>query len=307
MMASLADSTRMGLYAFASRTHAHHLRSTIGCADHVGGARRVPLLPLSSYNAAGRFWRWRSCSIVQTMDEVKKKVYLDIFAAPGTLLPVAAGATALMGSWAVGGNPTATFAGIAAMLLGAGICATRLILGLESITERAYEHSLEKKRKAQEAALEHLRQRLLTDNDPRTQNCLSELRLLYSRLRDRIDQGTVNSAAYDVIDGVDQLFRTCINQLEHSVDLWETANTMRGPARKNMLEQRNELVEEICDTVVHLGSTVEKFHAVTTNKNRSELSRLRNELDRSIEVAKAVEARTEQLTETKSYDPKDFE
>ena len=82
---------------------------------------------------------------------------------------------------------------------------------------------------------------------------------------------------------------------------------MRGPARNDMLQQRDELVDEICETVVHLGQTVDKFHAVTTNKNRNELARLRKELDRSMEVAKEVERRTDQLIEQRSYDPREFE
>ena len=241
------------------------------------------------------------------MDDVKKKVYLDIFAAPSTLLPVAGGLTALIASWAIGGDATMTFAGVAGVLTGVGVLATRLIVGLDKITERAYEHVVSHQQRQQEKAMEHLHGRLVMDNDPRTQNCLTELRHLYGRLKDRVERGHVNAAAYDVIEGVDQLFRTCVDQLEHSIDLFETARTMRGPARNDLVQQREELVNEICETVVHLGQTVDKFHAVTTNKNRNELARLRKELDRSMEVAKEVERRTEQLTTERDYDVREFE
>lgn len=241
------------------------------------------------------------------MDEVKKKVYLEIFASPETLLPVAGGITALMLSWAVGGNNAMNFAGLAGILGGAGMMATRLILGLERITQQAYDHVVRRQRRQQEESLERLHQRLLTDQDPRTQKCLTDLRQLVARLKVKVDNDNVNSAAFSVIEGVDQLFNSCVAQLEHSVDLWETARTMQGSSREAMLHQRDELVREICETVDHLAQSVEKFHAVTTHKNRSELARLRRELDQSMQVAREVERRTDELTQQRSYNAEEFE
>ena len=81
------------------------------------------------------------------MDEVKRKVYLDIFASPFSLLPLGGGLTALLASWAVGGNPTITMAGVAGVLGSIGITMSRLILGVENLTEKAYEYELQKQQK----------------------------------------------------------------------------------------------------------------------------------------------------------------
>lgn len=230
-------------------------------------------------------------------DAVRRKVLLDIFAAPTSLLPVAGGLTALMASWATGGDATMTFAGIAGVLSGIGILASRLILGLDKLTENAYDYYVDRQRHEQEANLQRLDQQLEADNDPRTQNCLRELRHLYARLKSKVDSGRITPAAYDVIEGVDNMFSVCVKQLEHSLELWETAKTMRGPARDSMVAQREELVREICDTVIHLGNTVEQFHLVTTKKNREDLARLRAELDESLEIARRVEERKAELGE----------
>ena len=242
------------------------------------------------------------------MDDVKKKVYLDIFASPGTLLPAAAGVTALLGSWAVGGDTTMTFVGISGILAGVGVLATRLILGLDGITQRAYDLVLSRQREQQESALQQLRERLVSDHDPRTQACLDELRHLHARMKEKLgnEVAGASSSAYGVMQGVDEIFHACVTQLKQTADLWETARTMRGSARQSLLEQRDVLVAEICTTVDHLGRTVEKFHEVTTHKNRKELSRLRQELDQSIQVAREVERQTEELTHRK-YDEHDFE
>ena len=234
-------------------------------------------------------------------DAVRRKVLLDIFAAPSTLLPIAGGLTVLMASWASGGSVTLNFAGIAGVLGGFGILASRLILGLDKLTQDAYDFIVDRQRSDQEAALERLDDQLVKDRDSRTQNCLRELRHLYSRLKTKVDSGRITPGAYDVIEGIDNMFRACVKQLGHSLELWETAKTMRGPARETILQQRNELVEEICATVVHLGNTVEQFHLVTTQKNRDDLARLRSELDESLEIARRVEERKSELGEETQY------
>ncbi len=239
------------------------------------------------------------------MDDVKRKVYLDLFATPGTLLPVAGGLTAWIASWALGGDATLNFAGLAGVLTGIGIMSTRLILGLEQITQRAYDHVLTRQQQEREERLEQLHQRLLPDGDPRDETCLQELRHLYTRVKERSQAETMNAAAFSVLDGVDQMFDACVRQLEHSAELWETARSMKGPARANLLQQREQMIHEVCETVVHLGRTVERYHELTSHKNRSELARLRKELDQSLQLARAVEQRTEQLIAPPLSDPQE--
>ncbi len=241
------------------------------------------------------------------MDDVRRKVWLDIFAAPGVLLPLAGGLTALIASWAVGGNPALNFGGIAGILGGVGIMASRLILKLDRITQEAYDYFVQKQRSQQEQALEKLEQRLLLDQDSRTQTSLRTLRHLYGRLKEKVDSGTVTPAAYGVIEGVDKLFQSCVKQLESSADLWETAQNMRGSARKAMLEQREQLVQEVTEAVEHLGQTVERFHELETGRHRSELGRLRRELDESMRVAREVERRTAELTQPSQLESEQWE
>jgi hypothetical protein len=126
------------------------------------------------------------------------------------------------------------------------------------------------------------------------------MRQLYARLKEKVDSGRVTPAAYGVIEGVDKLFRSCVKQLEDSVDLWETAQTIKGSAQKSMLRRRDQLVREVCEAVEHLGQTVERFHEVETSHGRSELSRLRRELEESMRIAREVERRTAELTQPSS-------
>lgn len=229
------------------------------------------------------------------MDEVKRKVYLDLFASPTTLLPVVGGVTALMASWAIGGSDLLNFFGAAGFLGGVGMFSSRLIFGLEKLTQRAYEYTLEKKQSEQEAALQHLARQLESDQDTRTERCLAHLRSLYETIRQEIDAGKVSVVARDVMDGVDRMFQLCVAHLENSFALWQLAQRQRGPARQQTLQQREELIEDVIQSIRHLEQIWQQMSTVTVRRNKSELARIQAELDETLRAAKRAEEITEAI------------
>ena len=214
------------------------------------------------------------------MDDVKRKVLLDIFASPLTLLPVVGGATALLVSWAVGGNPALTMGGIAGVLGGVGMFASRMIFGLEKLTNQAYEYVLKKQQANQQAALQRLDQRLRKDRDPRTERLLAQLQTLYRELQRDIEQGKISVSAHEVLDGVDSVFTVCVDYLDRSFRLWETASRMTGAARNNVLQQREELIVEVARSCEHLEQTINHLNEVATKRNKSDLAQLRARVGR---------------------------
>ncbi|MEM7312331.1 MAG: hypothetical protein AAF497_04185 [Planctomycetota bacterium] len=243
------------------------------------------------------------------MDDVKRKVLLDLFASPMTLLPVVVGATALLGSWAInGGQPMLTFAGIAGILTGVGVFASRMIFGLDQLTNQAYEYVLEKQQAGQLESLEKLKQKLQKDNDPRTESLLTQLRALYDSIKSDVKEGKISLAAHDVLDGVDNMFHVCVDYLGRSFDLWQTSQKMKGVAREQVLAQREELIEEVAQSCQYLEETINQLNAATTKRNKSDLARMREELDETIRVARRAEERTNEIgNEEKPYDPSEFE
>jgi hypothetical protein len=241
------------------------------------------------------------------MDDVKRKVLLDLFVSPWTVLPTAGGLTALIAAWAAAGNPTLIMAGLAGLLVGAGMFASRLIVGLDKITQEAYQYFLAKKHQERETALDRLHERLVTDRDPRTENCLAELRLLYGSLQRAHEEGKISRTSYEIVAHVGKIFEQCVQQLEHSHDLWRTANSMRGPARTSLLKQRDQVVTEVCETVVDMGAKVDRFLLQRTQQSRSELAQLRQELNETMEAARRAEQRTAELEQSARHDLQQFE
>jgi hypothetical protein len=241
------------------------------------------------------------------MDEVKKKVLLDLFVSPWTVLPVAGGISAWLLSWAVDGSAALNVAGLVGVLGGLGMLATRLIFGLEEITHDAYAYLHERTRQEQEAALDDLDRRLSSDNDDRTQACLRELRQLYQLFQEQVTEGRISGSTHRILDQVERMFRACVAQLEKSYELWNAAQPLSGTARKSLLKQRDEVVAEVVETIRHLGRTVEQLHAFRRDENASELARLREELDDTLRVARRAEQRIATLGQEQVYDPADFQ
>lgn len=242
------------------------------------------------------------------MDDVKRKVYLDIFASPVTLLPVVGGLTALLASWAIGGSALLTFAGVAGVVGGLGLFASRLIFGLEKLTNRAYQYVLERQQKKQAEALHELDKKLQRDRDPRTERLLRQLWHLYKTLEKDIQAGKISVAAHEVLESVDRMFQVCVDYLDRSYQLWDKAHKQAGPARQRTMHQRDELVTEVENSVDFLESKIDQLENINKKKSKSELSELRAELDETIRVARRAEERTAELTgEGKNYDESEFE
>lgn len=239
------------------------------------------------------------------MDEVKKKVLLDLFVSPWTLIPMVCGLSAWMISFGAGGDPTLNLIGLAGVLVGAGIQASRLIFGVERLTEQAYGYVTEKERAERNEQLDALAAELSQDDDWRTEESLKRLRALYSLF----EQEPANShAAITIREKVERLFHAAVRQLQRSYELWKKARRLPAGTQGPLMEQRKSAIDEVVETVNHLTRTVEQYQAFQLEESDDELSKLREELDATIEVARRAEDRIGSLDDrTPLYDESEFE
>ena len=241
------------------------------------------------------------------MDKVRQKVLLDLFASPWSVVPIAAGLSAWMLSWAVDGSTAMNMLGLAGVFGGIGVMATRLIFGLEQITEDAFKYLTHQQQQEQEQKLDQLTQRLSSDDDPNTQAYLSDLRTLYSSFVEDVEKGKMKVGARPVLDQVHRLFQAAVKHLEYSYELYSRASELRGSARDKLMEERRRVISEVALTIDHLGTTIQQFHTFRLDNSETELSKLRKELDATMQVAKRAEERISGLGKVAQYDPKEFE
>jgi len=223
--------------------------------------------------------------------DVRKKVLLDLFASPGTLIPIVGGVSTLILSWALDGGAAWNMVGMAGILAGLGWFGTRIVLGLEKITADAYEYVRSQQVRKQQQNLDELDRKLRKDRDPRTQESLRELRTVYAGFVEDVKSGKISAAVHDVVDIVDELFVSAVAQLERSYQLWQDAKETNGDARKRMLAERDEVVSEVLETVRHLENTIHQFRSVGEKRKGKQLRRLRKELDEALRVARRTEER----------------
>lgn len=222
-------------------------------------------------------------------DDIRKKVFLDVFVSKSTLLPVVAGGTAALLSIAADQWMFA-LGGFAAAVVGVGICATRVIFNLESVTENAFKYLQEKKKLEFEESLDKLENEL-NDKDGAQ---LKIIRTAYNHHKEQIQKGDIVTNE-ELEEKLDKLFQACLEQLKYANELYKTAQDLTKEAKKSLLEKRQEVLTEIKDSIQCFNTIIDEIHTINTDKSTKNLSELRDELKSSFEVVKRTEARVAEL------------
>lgn len=230
-------------------------------------------------------------------DTFRKRVVVKVAKSPAVLLPT------VLGAWAAAmalllGDPASFFGflGVTGVLAGLGIGATKLILGTESVAAEVMEEARDAKRKADEDRLDAVERRLEKTRDPRTFSDIRLLRQLYKRHADAVDNAKFHVPA-DVAAMSEQIYHSCVDALERSAALWETAQAMATrQARGELMEKRQQVLDEVAQSVQQWALTLDRLQAAPLQRgDEAGLARLREELDMGLQVARRVEQRMHDL------------
>jgi hypothetical protein len=233
--------------------------------------------------------------------EVRKKVFIRLLGHPVVIAPFMLGVTAWTAVWALS-FPAGLgwFAACAGVLGSAGAYLSRVILDNGRTARVVIAEAEQKEQQATQAALDELDRRLVTaDDDPRPEIALRDLRALvraFDEFADKTD--SLNApAVLEVRSRVRQLFDYSVRSLEQTLQLGDTAKILHLPeARKPLLEQREKIIADIQAGIRQLGDTLAALQRIGTgDQTNRELSRLRDELDQSLQIASRVEARLNSL------------
>lgn len=225
-------------------------------------------------------------------EDIRKKVFLDVFVSKATLLPVVAGGTVGLLSIAVDA-PMLALGGFAAVIAGVGICATKLIFGLEQVTEKAFNYLQEQKKAELDVSLDKLEEELLAISRTSAGE-LTLLRAAYNRHKEQVSKGEVtNSDALE--EKLEKLFQGCIAQLKYSIELHNTAQTLTKSKKEAVLEKRKKVLTEVKDSVECFHQIIDEIAGINTDKSNKSLSNLRDDVKSSFEIVKRTEARLDEL------------
>ncbi|MFH1098753.1 MAG: hypothetical protein V1723_02450 [Candidatus Uhrbacteria bacterium] len=229
--------------------------------------------------------------------EFRKRLALRLAVSPGTVLPFVGGVSALIAAWTFDLSSIVSFGGIVAMLVGIGVLATRVSIHGATIARDLDAELRQQAEWSAEQTLDQLRRRLQADHDPRDEELLDALRDLVGVFRKEAHWvERVNAvSAQEIREKVEELFRMCVRKLEAEFSLSATAQTLRvAEAKNSLLAQRERLIGEVQESVKVLTTLIAGVYQLGTRGNvDEETARIREELQRSLEVARRVEEELE--------------
>jgi hypothetical protein len=240
--------------------------------------------------------------------QIRRKVFLRLLGHPVVIAPFLIGITGWTAVWALNlASGLGWFAACAGALGSAGTYLTRLILDDGKTARTVLEEAEQKEQNATQAALDDLDRRLVaSDDDPRPEIALRDLRALVGAFDEFAGQpdSLRAPAVLEVRSRVRQLFDYSVRSLEQTQQLGDTARILHLPeARGPLLEQREHIIADIQAGIKQLGDTLAALQRIgTSDQSNRELSRLRDELDQSLEIAGRVEARLNSLLDPTDSD-----
>lgn len=241
------------------------------------------------------------------MESVRNKVFNELFLAPSVVLPIVAGASAWLISWAVGGVGTLNLAGLVGVLGGLGWMATRVIFQVDTITERTLKKLAEKEAKEEELRLDQLAAKLRSDRDPRAADSLTLLREHRRQFEEIAKTPELQSQSLHVVSQFQQLFKAALEQLDESYKLSQLAEKLQSSKRAETMRQRSQLLDEVDETIRHMADAVDHFRQLEFREQNRDLNSLREELELSLQSARRAEERMREFERAHQPDRKLFE
>jgi len=231
-------------------------------------------------------------------DEIRQRVFLRLAASPLVLGPLVLGFTSMVSAWAFDFRQAGLFifGGIAGMLIGAGSFVSKLLLSGNKEAHKVLTEVEKEKFENRQKSLDELERALeRSDNDPRPEEALGDLRTLVGTFQSIEKDSSSGQWAImvDVRLQVESLFAHCVRLIEQTHHLRLTADKLSTEAARHpILEQRELIIHEIQACVKQLSHSLVSLQKLGhVQASTQDLQQMRKELDSSLEVARKVEER----------------
>lgn len=218
---------------------------------------------------------------------------------PLILFPIVGGVTGFLGLMLLSKTVGAVFSLIGGAAFGLGMLVQRLIIGSDKIAQRAQQEVEAEDNEAREDVLDELEDKLRHTEGTSDEEALRDLRTLFKAFnksdswRKNLNITTTN----DLLSTIDEIFMQCINSLKQTLDLYNLAKeAASSKVRNTILEKRKSLIKGVQESVAKLGETLCAVQELSSSNNQeAKLSRLSEELNNQLDIAKRVQERMDGL------------
>lgn len=238
------------------------------------------------------------------MEGLRKRVLLDLFVTPSTMITVVGGTSLILLSEILGAR--AAILGFGMFVVGVGMALTNVLFNIGKVTERAMRTLRAEQAKKRNEALDALDTRLngkRRGQVPKDVAALRNLRTLYVSFMDDVEKKKIATAfTSSMLAEIDQLFNACVSQLERQQDFYETALKSSGDIQTSLMSQRETIIIEVEEAVRSLSDIIAEARALRLKTGTGQVSGLQATLTQKLEVAKGVEARMAEFEVANSLD-----
>ena len=234
------------------------------------------------------------------MVSLRKRILLDLFASPMTVIPTTIGTSLLLMSGIIGGDTA--FYGILGLLVGAGSLLTNFVFNLDHISQKASNQWLQEAQETKEQELNALDTKLAQTADPKDEQVLRNLRAVYQKFCSDLKSRESYSIPEDMLSTIDKLFKSCILKIEQSLELWTMSQTVTGQIRTRIISNRGKLLAEVEQSILDLSETIGEVWDLHRHADNTDLNRLRERMKTQLQVAKSTEERMRELTQENKLD-----
>lgn len=201
---------------------------------------------------------------MRTRTQRKREVYKRLLGHPVTLAPFTGG---MLGFIAVliASNPAVPLAvGILGTTGAAAALAWRMLFARDKIADRILAEEEMEDQRQREEALRELKEKLLHDQDDRTEIIMQDLETIAARLHEeRLWQGVNDVLRADLLSLFDRLFSQAVQYLEISYDLFEDAQEIQQrDVRREIRDRREAVIVEVQASVSRLGGLLTKIRTL---------------------------------------------
>ena len=137
------------------------------------------------------------------------------------------------------------------------------------------------------------------DRDPRTTKILKDLERIHERMLKLESESIRMSGISTLLIQANQLYNSCLESLERSIQLWVGASEMAtDDARTKLLAERDKTVVSVEESIAHLDASLDHIQTSTlkaTVLDSADHQQLRDELQIGLDVARQVEERIDEI------------
>lgn len=217
------------------------------------------------------------------MNNVKKKVLLELLVVPEVIIPSMIGIGILLPFTIIAGK--ISIVGLAFLMWGAVITAFKLLSFKKRVAEES--HRAEKKKK--EDRLHDLSRRLKQLSADEDEKILQELICCYKVFSNKIHCYSEDKyIPPELIKQIDELFEQSISHIEMCLETHRTMHISTGDIKKHLIAKHARLISEVESSVEFLLKAVSDIQTLQSEKTEDGLPKLQKCLQEQMELTVKV-------------------